>query len=129
VCQGSTSTLPMLMCYWEKGGSVASPPPWSEDLPPQTHAGVLQGERVALDVSKLESYRLFPGQVVAVQGVNPTAKKVIAGKIISQLVPKHSASVKSPEQKQAGVFLAPSTWERRHIRPLPCLSLDIYDLL
>jgi hypothetical protein len=64
----------------------------------------LQGERVALDVSKLETYRLFPGQVIAVEGVNPTAKKIIAGKVITQLELKPIAPG-VPLERQAGMLL------------------------
>lgn len=43
----------------------------------------MQGNRVGLDLSKLESYRLFPGQVIAAQGVNPAGQSFTATKIIT----------------------------------------------
>ena len=57
---------------------------------------------MALDVSKLQTYRLFPGQVVAVQGVNPTGKRVVASKIITQVAPKAIASAGPKGERQAG---------------------------
>jgi DNA polymerase alpha subunit B len=42
-----------------------------------------QGARVRLDVSKCPSFRLFPGQVVALRGTNPSGHCVVA----SQLLP------------------------------------------
>ena len=69
----------------------------------------VQGERVALDISKLQSYRLFPGQVVAVHGVNPTGKRVVASRIITQLAPEASASAALKGQRQAGTGPLPQS--------------------
>ncbi|CAN6617999.1 DNA polymerase alpha subunit B [Trichomonascus vanleenenianus] len=40
------------------------------------------GMRVRLNLNQLESYSLFPGQVVAVQGTNPDGKSFVVSKII-----------------------------------------------
>ncbi|CAL8467288.1 g6825 [Coccomyxa elongata] len=44
-----------------------------------------QGASVKLDVSRLSSYRLFPGQVVGVHGLNPSGKCLVANQLISSL--------------------------------------------
>lgn len=43
------------------------------------------GSRVKLDVSRMADYSLFPGQIVAVQGLNPTGGKLLALAIIGHL--------------------------------------------
>lgn len=35
------------------------------------------GKSVPLDVSRLKEFSFFPGQVVAVEGSNPTGKKIV----------------------------------------------------
>ena len=44
------------------------------------------GARVRLDVSKCPGYRLFPGQVVALRGTNPSGHCIVA----SQVLPGHA---------------------------------------
>lgn len=39
------------------------------------------GEHVALDVAAVECVRLFPGQVVAVSGTNPSGHKCVAARV------------------------------------------------
>ncbi|KAF6255494.1 DNA polymerase alpha/epsilon subunit B-domain-containing protein [Scenedesmus sp. NREL 46B-D3] len=46
-----------------------------------------EGARAALDLSQLSSYRLFPGQVVAVKGVSPTGSRILAQHIWTHLPP------------------------------------------
>ncbi|GER47328.1 DNA polymerase alpha subunit B [Striga asiatica] len=43
------------------------------------HSG---GQRVRLDLQKLDQFSIFPGQVVAVEGHNPSGHRLIASKII-----------------------------------------------
>ena len=44
-----------------------------------------QGNSVRLDVSKLDAFRLFPGQVVAVEGTNPSGHCIIASRLVTLL--------------------------------------------
>ncbi|WIA13462.1 hypothetical protein OEZ85_007042 [Tetradesmus obliquus] len=46
-----------------------------------------EGARAALDLSQLSSYRLFPGQVVAVKGVSPNGSRILAKHIWTHLPP------------------------------------------
>lgn len=49
------------------------------------------GRTIKLDLSNLRQYALFPGQIIAVQGVNPTGGTFIAHTIFT------SAMLPSPE--------------------------------
>jgi DNA polymerase alpha subunit B len=40
------------------------------------------GRRVILDISELPTYSLFPGQIILVEGINSTGKKIVAKRII-----------------------------------------------
>ena len=44
-----------------------------------------QGARVRLDVGKCPSFRLFPGQVVALRGTNPSGHCVVASQVLAGL--------------------------------------------
>ncbi|KAK9916416.1 hypothetical protein WJX75_002324 [Coccomyxa subellipsoidea] len=44
-----------------------------------------QGASIKLDVSKLPAYRLFPGQVVGVLGLNPSGSCLVAQRLITSL--------------------------------------------
>ena len=46
-----------------------------------------QGGRVRLDMSRLEAYRLIPGQVIAVEGMNASGQCLTANRIISSVEP------------------------------------------
>jgi len=59
------------------------------------------GAVVALDVSQLQRYSFFPGQVVLLQGTNPTGKSFLATKIVT-------ASTKSATATTATSTLAPA---------------------
>ncbi|NWR95367.1 DPOA2 polymerase, partial [Furnarius figulus] len=39
------------------------------------------GREVPLDLSELQEYSLFPGQIVALQGINSTGKKMVVSKL------------------------------------------------
>ena len=56
----------------------------------------LQGQRVHLDLSKLPSYRLFPGQIVAVKGVNPNGKELMVQDIVNSVLPAPDAISSAP---------------------------------
>ncbi|GAX74279.1 hypothetical protein CEUSTIGMA_g1728.t1 [Chlamydomonas eustigma] len=45
------------------------------------------GARVRLDLSQLQSFRLFPGQVVGVKGLNPTGSTFVAQQLITHVIP------------------------------------------
>ncbi|CAD7701246.1 unnamed protein product [Ostreobium quekettii] len=52
-----------------------------------------EGSVAKLDVSRLQNYRLYPGQVVAVQGVNPTGETFVAMDLITKCPkPMHSTA-------------------------------------
>ncbi|KAK9805391.1 hypothetical protein WJX73_010376 [Symbiochloris irregularis] len=59
-----------------------------------------QGHRVQLDLSHLEEYRAFPGQVLPVRGVNPTggcliARQLVAPKLLPRATPASTNSAGS----------------------------------
>lgn len=43
------------------------------------------GSRVRLDLTSCSEYRLFPGQVVAVKGTNPSGHCVVASEVVAGL--------------------------------------------
>lgn len=47
---------------------------------------VSSGRTIKLDLSKLRQYALFPGQIIAVQGTNPTGGTFIAHKVFTSAV-------------------------------------------
>lgn len=51
---------------------------------------VSSGRTIKLDLSRLKQYALFPGQIIAAQGVNPTGGAFIVHKIYT------SATLPSP---------------------------------
>ena len=63
-----------------------------------------EGETIPLDVSRAEKYAIFPGQIVAVDGVNPSGNKIIASKIISDL--NSTNKVEFPEKAKISLFAA-----------------------
>eukprot|EP00775_Hariotina_reticulata_P006992 gene6992-7206_t len=51
-----------------------------------------EGARVGLDLSSTASFRLFPGQVIAVRGVNPSGSRIMARSIWTHLPPPNRSS-------------------------------------
>lgn len=45
------------------------------------------GNRVALDLSSLTSYSIFPGQIVGVEGVNPTGQEMRVSRLVPGTLP------------------------------------------
>ena len=54
-----------------------------------------QGHRVQLDLSKLDSFRVFPGQVLALRGTNPTGGCLIARQLLPLQLPPRAPSPSS----------------------------------
>ncbi|KAM4733217.1 DNA polymerase alpha subunit B [Anableps anableps] len=53
------------------------------------------GQQVPVDLSELKEYSLFPGQVVVMEGMNTTGRKLMASKLYEGVpLPFYSASVK-----------------------------------
>lgn len=40
-----------------------------------------------LNLSKLASYRILPGQIVAVEGVNPSGMELVASRLVASALP------------------------------------------
>lgn len=47
---------------------------------------ISSGHSVLLDVSHVKDYSFFPGQIVAVQGTNPTGKKIVVTSVVTPAV-------------------------------------------
>ncbi|XP_011086737.1 DNA polymerase alpha subunit B [Sesamum indicum] len=62
------------------------------------HSG---GQRVRLDLQKLNQFSIFPGQVVAVEGHNPSGHCLIASKIIDYVPLSVTSSEEHPSKRQA----------------------------
>ena len=61
------------------------------------------GHSVPLDVSEIKEYSFFPGQVVAIQGSNPTGKKVIVSAVTNPPInplPKVDLNLQGESYKQ-----------------------------
>lgn len=63
---------------------------------------VSEGARVKLDLTRLPAYRLFPGQIVAVRGVNPSCHTFIAHHIWTHVPPKSPLTLKNVDPAAAG---------------------------
>ncbi|KAL3649861.1 hypothetical protein CASFOL_006264 [Castilleja foliolosa] len=61
------------------------------------HSG---GQRVRLDLQNLNNFSIFPGQVVAIQGHNPSGHCLVASKIIDH-VPFSVSTSQYPSKRQA----------------------------
>ncbi|XP_053735684.1 DNA polymerase alpha subunit B [Synchiropus splendidus] len=66
------------------------------------------GQCVAVDLSELREYSLFPGQVVVMEGMNTTGKKLMASKLYEgSPLPFHSPEVKmEPDEEPLNVLVA-----------------------
>ncbi|KZV39969.1 DNA polymerase alpha subunit B-like [Dorcoceras hygrometricum] len=62
------------------------------------HSG---GQRVRLDFQKLNQFSVFPGQVVGVEGLNPSGHCLIASKIIDYVPLSVDSSDDHPSKRQA----------------------------
>ncbi|ONK57978.1 uncharacterized protein A4U43_C09F6390 [Asparagus officinalis] len=61
------------------------------------HSG---GQRVRLDLEKLDQFSLFPGQVIGIEGHNPSGHCLIASKVID-LMPYSDVTSLPPAKRQA----------------------------
>jgi DNA polymerase alpha subunit B len=50
------------------------------------------GARAALDLSLVQAARLFPGQIAAVRGFNPTGGRIVARRVVTHAPPPPAAS-------------------------------------
>ncbi|KAL0421519.1 UNVERIFIED_CONTAM: DNA polymerase alpha subunit B [Sesamum latifolium] len=62
------------------------------------HSG---GQRVRLDLQKLDQFSIFPGQVVGVEGHNPSGHCLIASKMIDYVTLSVISSEQHPSKRQA----------------------------
>lgn len=77
--QESFTTIGRVCCDATTGGGKLN----ASSLLLEGSREVSSGHTVALDVSRVKEYSLFPGQVVAVQGNNPTGKRIVVSSVIS----------------------------------------------
>ncbi|KAL7093886.1 hypothetical protein ACP275_11G067200 [Erythranthe tilingii] len=62
------------------------------------HSG---GQRVRLDLQKLNQFSIFPGQVVGIEGHNPSGHCLIASKIIDSVPSSITSTEQQPPKRQA----------------------------
>lgn len=62
------------------------------------HSG---GQRVRVDIEKLQQFSLFPGQVIGVEGHNPSGHCLMASKIIENSPITYDGGILPPAKKQA----------------------------
>eukprot|EP00955_Chlamydomonas_euryale_P103967 365535-Chlamydomonas_euryale.AAC.3 len=67
------------------------------------------GARVRLDLSRLPTFRLFPGQVVAVCGLNPTGDALVAQSIVTHMPPPARPPDEAPAAASLVVAAGPYT--------------------
>uniref|UniRef100_A0A6I8N3K0 DNA polymerase alpha subunit B n=1 Tax=Ornithorhynchus anatinus TaxID=9258 RepID=A0A6I8N3K0_ORNAN len=68
------------------------------------------GAQLPLDLSELQEYSLFPGQVVVMEGTNTTGKKLIATKLYQGVpLPFHQSAEEDPEQRMVVAASGPYT--------------------
>ncbi|KAG7464536.1 hypothetical protein MATL_G00166620 [Megalops atlanticus] len=61
------------------------------------------GRQVPLDLSELKEYSLFPGQVVVMEGMNTTGRKLVASKLCEGVpLPFHSAGMETDNMAEEG---------------------------
>ncbi|KAL6117567.1 pola2 [Pungitius sinensis] len=65
------------------------------------------GQQIPVDLSELKAYSLFPGEVVALEGMNTTGKKLMASKLYEGVpLPFYSAEVKMEDAEPMNVLVA-----------------------
>ncbi|XP_037531740.1 DNA polymerase alpha subunit B [Nematolebias whitei] len=72
-------------------------------------AGIEQGgQHVPVDLSELTEYSLFPGQVVVMEGMNATGRKLVASKLYEGVpLPFYTSNVKlEPDEEPLSVLVA-----------------------
>ncbi|XP_043273450.1 DNA polymerase alpha subunit B isoform X2 [Venturia canescens] len=74
-------------------------------LPPQSRMSCT----MLLDLDNLPSYSIFPGQILAVEGTNPTGDKLIVTKMFSSGSAEASASLKTKDDVHLVVASGPFT--------------------
>ncbi|GFY88166.1 DNA polymerase alpha 2 [Actinidia rufa] len=93
----STALVASGLCEEVMDPAVASP--FSNFL---TVLSILAGKRVRLDLQKLSQFSIFPGQIVGVEGHNPSGHCLIASKLIDYIpISVSSDEHQYPTKKQA----------------------------
>ncbi|XP_051122291.1 uncharacterized protein LOC127245449 [Andrographis paniculata] len=92
-CQKSIFAVGMICC--EEEGRLKEKPVLLQSS--VEHSG---GQRVRLDLQKLSQFSIFPGQVVGVEGHNPSGHCLIASKIINFIPWSVPSSDENPAKRQ-----------------------------
>ncbi|KAL3835659.1 hypothetical protein ACJIZ3_010395 [Penstemon smallii] len=93
-CQTSIFAVGMICC--EEEGRLKEKPVLLQSS--VEHSG---GQRVRLDLQKLNQFSIFPGQVVGVEGHNPSGHCLIASKIIDYVPLSAISNEQHPAKRQA----------------------------
>lgn len=65
------------------------------------------GARATLDLSLLQSCRLFPGQIVGVRGFNPTGARIVARQVVTHVPPPAGPTAADAAMDVDGVAAGP----------------------
>lgn len=96
LCTASTETVHVVGRVCTEAAGVAKPT--DKTLQLEGSRGTSQGMRAQLDLSLLQDFSLFPGQVIAVRGRNPGGGCVTAHEVVDALplAPQHSDAAGAP---------------------------------
>ncbi|VVB14842.1 unnamed protein product [Arabis nemorensis] len=66
----------------------------------QSSAERTSGQRVPLDLNRLNQFSIFPGQIVGIEGQNPSGHYLTASKLVDSVPLTHTADVDLPPAKK-----------------------------